>query len=124
MLTIQDIEQYLKEAKDLVRKNKCLVSPREKNLSLIAMYQFNEDDYKKVILSLEPTDFCKTVNNDNEKFKDEILYIFRKEKLLKRRDGNENIKVPLYIKINKLHDHILIIVSFHEMEHTLKYAFK
>lgn len=120
----EHVEIYLREVKQAIKEHRYTVSSREKNKQLFVDYIISEEMRKEILLSLEVEDFCEAVYNDHVKYSHEILYIFGKNvKLLPRYGGNEKI-VSLYIKFNKLENMYCIIISFHEQEYPLKYAFK
>lgn len=119
----EDIDDYLLEVKQAIKEGRYRVSPREKNEKLFIDYVINEEDRKNILLSLCSDDFCEKVNNEHEKFKYEILYIFRKDINLLPRFGGEEKNISLYIKINKLKNLFCVVVSFHEQEHELNYFF-
>lgn len=75
-------------------------------------------------MGLTGYDFCEILRNEHSGFEHEYLYVFGKSvKLLQRFGDCENI-VDLYIKINKLKEGYVIIISFHEQKYPLKYVFK
>lgn len=122
--TKEEINEYLNNVKDLVKKNKFKISDvnREKNVEFIENYNLSKRKQKEMILSIETLDFCYAVDdyNSNEK-----LYIFSKEYELN--DWGEYKKINVYIKINvkKLNsDEYAIIISFHEREKEIKFLFK
>ena len=124
MITRDEVDKYLTEVKTAVEKGRYTVSPREKNEILFQQFLFSEDTQKKILLSLCVEDFSEAVKNDHERFAHETLYIFGKDVQLLPRYGGDEITVSLYIKFNKLENQYCIVVSFHEQERELKYAFK
>lgn len=124
IVTKEDVAGYLADVKKAVRKKRYTISPREKNEKIFKDYLFTEKMQENIILSLEVEDFSKAEYNEHTRFGHEILYVFGKNvKLLPRFGGDERI-VALYIKFNKLENQYCIVVSFHEQEYNLKYAFK
>ena len=118
------IECYLADVKQAVKDKRYTVSQRDKNEQLFIDYNITEQMREDILLSLQVEDFCEAVNNEHPRFAHEILYVFGKDvSLLPRFGGAERI-VSLYIKFNKLDNLYCIVISFHEQEHPLKYAFK
>lgn len=124
-----DIKVYLKELKNLVLENKYTISRnniREENKKFIENYKIDSKKERKILLNLEYDDFCYAVNNKNQKFAHEVLYIFNKEYELDK--WGELVSVDIYIKTNKTQtrsgEDIMIIVSFHERNKPIRYLFK
>ena len=120
----EEIREYLEDVKQAIRKGKYNIALREKNEKLSIQYIFLEDMKKKILLDLRIHDFCEAVQNEKPEYSHEILYVFGKDVYLLPRFGGEKEKISLYIKINKLQSSFCIIVSFHEQEFPLIYAFK
>ena len=123
-ITEEHISHYLADVFTAINAHRYQISAREKNLELYIDYIFTEQDAKEVLLSLTIQDFSDTVCNEHPKFADEILYIFGKEIELISRYSGKKESVALYIKINKLDDQYVIVVSLHKQEHPLSYKFK
>lgn len=79
---------------------------------------------KEIILSLTVMDFSDILQNEHKGFGHERLYVFGKDVTLLERNGTEEKTVSLYIKFNKLENHFVIVISFHEQKHPLIYYFK
>ncbi|MBV1820526.1 hypothetical protein L0P54_10145 [Anaerosalibacter bizertensis] len=81
---------------------------------------------KEILLGIQYDDFCYAVDNDNEEFSHEILYIFCKCQELDYWGTLEN--VDIYIKINMTQirngDDFVFIVSFHKRNKPIEYLFK
>lgn len=119
-----DVALYLTDVSKSVREGRYQISARKKNQDMFLDYVFTEEDAKNVILSLGVDDFSGVVKNEHPQHPEEVLYIFGKEiTLLPRYGGNEEV-VPLYIKLNKLRNQYVIVISLHEQEFPLHYAFK
>ena len=127
-LSKDDVKKYLEEVKTAVVHNKYRIElnkHRQDNRKLFEDYVLDEARAKEILLSLETDDFSEVRNNDHEGFEYELLYVFGKDVKLMKRYGFEGEKtVSLYIKFNKLSHAFIVIVSFHEQEWPLKYAFK
>lgn len=126
-ITWKDIEVYLSQVKDAVKKDRYRIarnSRRRDNIDLFLDYVIDEARAKEILLSLEPADFSEILQNEHPGFEHELLYIFGKEVPLLERNGAEEKTVPLYIKFNNLQDGFVIVISFHRQRHPLTYCFQ
>ena len=67
-ITKQNIEKYLSEVKDAVKKNKYRIDRNEKredNISLFLDYVIDEVRAKEILLSLSVTDFSEILQNEH-----------------------------------------------------------
>lgn len=122
--TKEEIEEYIKQMKQLVQKNKFKISDvnREKNINFINKYNLSLKKRKEMILELDVLDFCYAV--DDYKSKD-MLYIFSKEYELDNWGTYEKVNVYIKIDIKKISSmEYAIIISFHEREKNIKFLFK
>lgn len=122
--TKEEIEEYIKQVKQLVQKNKFKISDvnREKNINFINKYNLSLKKRKEMILELDVLDFCYAV--DDYKSKD-MLYIFSKEYELDNWGTYEKVNVYIKIDIKKISSmEYAIIISFHEREKNIKFLFK
>ena len=125
-ITRKDIELYLSDVKAAIQKNRYRIdrnSKRQDNLDLFLNYMIDEAKAKRILLSLTPADFSEIRQNEHKGFEHEQLYVFGKDVALSRRLDIGDEKIPLYIKINKLDNQFVIIVSFHKQTYPLTYAF-
>ena len=120
----EDVERYLSDVKEAIRKGNYTVSARDKNNQLFLDYIINEQKRTEILLDLTVEDFSEVVNNEHPNFAHELLYIFGKDIKLTPRFGGAERSVSLYIKFNKLKNMNVIVISFHEQEHPLNYAFR
>ena len=123
----KDIEKYLVDVKAAVNDDRYRIernANRQDNVDLFLKYAINLTRAKKIILSLKADDFSQVTRNKHKGYEKELLYIFGKDVKLLERIGNKEKLVHLYIKINKLDDGFVIIISFHEQKRPLKYYFK
>lgn len=120
--TKEKIEEYLKAVKECVSANNfrvCATSKNNKNIQFIEKYRLNSKKQKQMLLELETTDFCYSVDNYNDQ--NERLYIFDR---IYELDNWGTIKsVEVYIKIAKKKDDFIVVVSFHEPEKNIKKLF-
>lgn len=123
----KDIEQYLAEVKEAVRKDNYRLDQnarRQDNINLFLDYVIDEAKAKEIILSLTVMDFSEILQNEHKGFEHERLYVFGKDVVLLERNGTKEKTVFLYIKFNKLENCFIIIISFHEQKYPLTYYFK
>lgn len=123
----QDIEKYLFDVKEAVGNNRYRLdrnAKRQDNINLFLDYVIDEAKAKDIILSLTPRDFSEVLQNEHKGYEHEYLYVFGKDVILLERNGTMNKTVSLYIKFNKLENHFVIVISFHEQKHPLTYYFK
>ena len=115
------VTSYLKNLKEMISKNaKIILSLRSKNIIFCENYNIKLQDIKNILLDLNINDFCNILKNKSINC-NEILYLFTKVVKI----GNMRKKIQLYIKINKLSDkNVIIVVSFHKVEHKLKTKFR
>lgn len=121
---VKDINDYLQSVKNLIKCGKYRISNREVNNDLFYDYVINVEGAKQILLKLEASDFVEIRQNEHEDYKEEKLYIFGKDVELVERFGSDKINVPLYIKLNKVEETVVIVVSFHEQRWPLTYCFK
>ena len=123
----KDIEKYLSEVKTAITNNRYRIARNNKrtdNIDLFLNYVIDEAKAKEILLSLTAMDFSEILQNEHKDFEHEKLYVFGKDVNLLERNGTEERKVSLYIKINKLENSFVIVISFHEQRYPLTYYFK
>lgn len=126
-ITQNDIDIYLAEVKDAIRKNRYRIernSRRQDNINLFLDYVIDENVTKDILLGLTATDFSEILQNEHKGYEHERLYVFGKDVELLERTGNACSIVSLYIKFNKLENCYVIVVSLHEQKYPIKYYFK
>ncbi len=124
---LKDIEQYLSDVKDAVENNRYRIarnSKRQDNIDLFLDYVIDEAKAKEILLSLAPIDFSGILQNVHKGYEYERLYVFGKDVTLLERNGPGEKLVSLYIKVNKLENCFVIVISFHEQKSPLTYYFK
>ncbi|MCT7871457.1 MAG: hypothetical protein N4Q18_10760, partial [Lactobacillus crispatus] len=87
-------------------------------------YVIDEQKVRDILLSLDANDFSEKLHNKHPGYEYELLYVFGKEIELLERFGNKKVRIPLYIKINKLLTGFVIVISFHKQNYPIKYYFK
>lgn len=126
-VTITDIDKYLEEVKAAINAGRYRVEMndnRQDNQDLIFDYIISEEERKRILLSLEATDFSEIRHNTHKGYEHERLYVFGKDVKLLRRFSSGEECVSLYIKFNKLESRYVIVISFHKQKHSIKYMFK
>ncbi|MCD7893412.1 MAG: hypothetical protein LUG60_06880 [Erysipelotrichaceae bacterium] len=126
-ITISDIDQYLIEVKESIQKDRYIIARndnRQDNLDLFINYVIDEAMVKDILLQLTPLDFSEILPNEHVGFEHEMLYVFGKDVQLLCRVNKGQKEVPLYIKINKLDNCLVLVVSLHEQKYPLKYYYK
>ena len=126
-VTLNDIEVYLSEVKEAIRKNRYrfeLNSRRQDNRDLFLTYVLDETMAKDILLGLTATDFSEILQNEHKGYEHELLYVFGNDIELLERMGNACRTVSLYIKFNKMDNCYVIIVSLHEQKYPINNYFK
>ena len=126
-VTLNEIEAYLAEVKEAIRSNRYRIelnSRRQDNMNLFIDFVIDEAKAKNILLGLTSTDFSEILNNEHKGYEHERLYVFEKDAELLERAGDSYRTVSLYIKLNKLEDSYVIVVSMHEQRYSIKYYFK
>lgn len=128
-LTPDDIKAYLSKFRKFILDGKYSIAQnenRQENIDFIEDYKIDTKKEKEILLGIQYDDFCYAVDNDNEEFSHEILYIFCKCQELDYWGTLEN--VDIYIKINMTRirngDDFVFIVSFHKRNKPIEYLFK
>ena len=127
LINKKSIEQYLADVKAAVRSNRYRIDRninRLDNLNLFTDYLIDEAKAKKILLNLDVMDFSAILQNEHAGFEHELLYVFGKDVKLLERYGTKEKTVSLYIKINKLENSFVIVISFHEQKYPLKYYYR
>jgi hypothetical protein len=123
------IERILVRIADAVEKNKyrlAINENREKNQAFLDLYGINGYMIKKILTELDVKDFSETVQNHKPGYEDEELYIFGPKVMLRVIGEESEREVVVYIKVNIIElkiDDFLVVVSFHEAEKEMEYAF-
>lgn len=126
-VTKSEVETYLEEVKSAVRNNRYRIEMndfRQDNNNLFYKYVIGEAKVKNILLDLTSTDFSEIKHNSHIGYGHELLYVFGKDVLLLERFGHSVETVSLYIKLNKIADCFVIVVSFHEQKYPISYKFK
>lgn len=121
------IDRYLTEIKLSIRDGKYRIergAKRKDNDDLFYYYVIDEQKVRDILLSLDANDFSEKLHNKHPGYEYELLYVFGKEIELLERFGNKKVRIPLYIKINKLLTGFVIVISFHKQNYPIKYYFK
>lgn len=126
---IDQICSVLDMFKDCVRENSYIISKnenRQENIDFINEYRLTSIKQSKILLSIEPEDFCYTLQNINVGYEHEILYVFCPQvKLLNINDKEEEVRI--YVKFNIIYLEIgkrVVVISFHKPNKHIEYVFK
>ena len=98
-ITLKDIDSYLTEVKNAIRKNRYRIemnSRRQDNRELFLTYVIDEEMAKDILMGLTATDFSERLQNEHEEYEDEMLYVFGKDVELLERMGNESKTVLIH----------------------------
>lgn len=123
----KNIEKYLNVVKKSIMSDCYRIERnlnRLENNLLFIEYLVNEEKLKEILLNLDCLDFSCILQNEHKSFKKEKLYVFGKEIVLRKRTDGLNDDVTLYIKINKLRNGYVVVVSMHKAKHPINYYFK
>ena len=126
-VTIEDIEQYLLEVKDAVKKGNywLVMNPkRQENIRLFRDYTIDKVKVKEIILGLTVMDFVEILQNEHKGYQHERLYVFGKDTAFLHKENKKAKTVSLYIKFNKVTNSFVYVISFHEQKRPVKYYFK
>ena len=127
--TQEEVDVILKKIKDCVNDNHYKISlnqNRQENIQLINEYRLDIKKQKDILLSIEVTDFCHSLNNINPGFEHEILYIFCPQRTLFNAFDEEDF-VDIYTKFNIIEYGVnkrVIAVSFHKRNKPIGYLFR
>ncbi len=130
--TVEDIEKYLEEMRNLIKDNRYNIEvnvKREENKDFIEDYNIDTKKEKEILLSLEYTDFCYAVNNttNDPRYSHEVLYIFNKNYKLYKIGEECGENLDIYIKTNKIDTKLgkrIIVISFHKRNKDIQYYFR
>ena len=126
-ITSEEIDNYIDRVRKAVHRGQYRIhlnSNRPDNRALFEEYLLDEAGAGRILMDLEPQDFCQKLRNEHIGYEHEELYVFSKEVVLLPRFGDGEQSVRLYIKLNLIPDRFLVVISFHEQRHPMKkYAF-
>lgn len=77
--TKQDINNTLKMIKECIKNDKYTISKnenRQENIDFINEYNIRINRQKSILLELNVTDFCYTLQNTKVGYEYEVLYVF------------------------------------------------
>ena len=127
--TEEEVEVILQKIKDCVNDNCYIISQnenRKENILLINEYRLSTKKQKEILLSIEVTDFCHSLNNTNPGYEYEILYVFCPNITLFNA-FDEEVSVDIYTKFNILEygdKKRVITISFHKRNKPISYLFR
>jgi len=124
------IERIVRRIVDAVNHDRFTIEEnenRQKNIGFRERYGIKSEQSKQMLQELIVEDFCSTTRNFKPGFEEETLYIFGPQFQLYPAGEKDARDVVVYVKINIIErsiDDIVIVVSFHEAERAMTYAFK
>ncbi len=127
--TYDQIESILNIIHDCIRCNRYIISKnenRKENVDFISNYNLNSNKQKAILLHIETTDFCHSLQNTNAGFEHEVLYVFCPQIELFNFE-EEVALVDVYTKFNIIDydsGKRVIAISFHERNKPMEYAFR
>jgi hypothetical protein len=127
--TKEEVEVILKKIKECINDNCYTISingNRKENINFINEYRLDTKKQKDILLSIEVTDFCHSLNNINPGFEHEVLYVFCPQRVLFNIFGEEE-SVDIYTKFNIIESvdkKRVITISFHKRNKPIQYLFK
>ena len=127
--TIERIEEILERIQECVRRNRYIISRnanRQENDTFFVDYNLTSVKQRTILLEIEATDFCHSLQNTNIVFELEVLIVFCPQVHLHNFDG-KNEQVDIYLKFNILESYEgnrVIIISFHKRNRPIDYLFR
>lgn len=127
--TKQDINNTLKMIKECIKNDKYTISKnenRQENIDFINEYNIRINRQKSILLELNVTDFCYTLQNTKVGYEYEVLYVFVPQVNLNDINGVEKT-VDIYIKINIIDtssENRVVVISFHKCNKRVGYLFR
>jgi hypothetical protein len=127
--TKEEIAVILQRIQDCIRRSKYTIAKnenRKENIALIREYNLTSEKQRRILLQIEPEDFCHSLQNTNIGFEYETLYVFCPQVMLFNLDGEEKL-VDLYTKFNIIDldtGSRVVVISFHERNKPIDYLFK
>lgn len=127
--THDQVESILNAIQDCVRCNRYIISKnenRKENIDFINNYHLDTNKQKDILLHIEADDFCHSLQNTNDGFEHEVLYVFCPQIELFNFEGEATL-VDVYTKFNIIdydNGKRVIAISFHERNKPMDYAFR
>ena len=124
------IEWIVRRIIDAVNHNRYTISKinRQKNEEFRAKHGINtEQRLKDILLQLTVDNFSCIAKNVNPGYEEEQLYIFGPQVQVYRAGEDTATDVIMYIKVSIIErniDDFIVVISFHEAEKVIRYAFK
>lgn len=98
----------------------------KKTFSLSIEYRLSAKKQKEILLSIEVTYFCHSLNNINPGYEYEVLYVFCPQRTLFNALGGKEF-VDIYTKFNIIEygdNKRVITISFHKRNKPISYLFR
>lgn len=125
----EEIAAVLQKIQDCVREGKFTIAlneNREENRAFVREYNMKPDRRRRILLQIEPEDFCHSLQNTNIGFEHEVLYVFCPQVVLFNFDGEEK-RMDIYTKFNIIDldsGSRVVVISFHERNKLIDYLFR
>ena len=125
----EEIEDILEKIKKCVCNNRFTISRntnRQENIDFINEYNIRSDKQKSILLKIQATDFCHSLQNTNIGYEYEVLYVFVPQVELFNSDGEQEI-VDIYTKFNIIDlpsGTRTVVISFHKRNKPIEYFFR
>jgi hypothetical protein len=119
---LQKIHDCIRGGKYTIEKNK----NRKENVALIREYNLTSEKQRRILLQIEPEDFCHSLQNINFGFEYETLYVFCPQVTLFNLDDEEKL-IDIYTKFNIIDmktGNRVVVISFHERNKPIEYLFR
>ena len=129
ILTKEEVEEVLEKIKICIENNRIQYDPNKlENFDFMSEYKLFRDDVIRIISKLTYKNFSRCTISYNPKYLGEHLYIFGIKECLKEAFSNKINNVVIYIKFYLISNNngkdLTFVVSFHEAEYEIHYAFK
>ena len=127
--TKEEIDAIFKIIKNCIKNNNYTIEVnknRQENIQFIREYNLNDTKRKTILLSIETTDFCHSLQNTNIGYEYETLYVFCCERVFFNIYGEEEF-VDIYIKFNIIEygdNKRVVTISFHKRNKPIVYLFR
>ncbi|MDK0709969.1 hypothetical protein P5E62_09110 [Clostridium perfringens] len=128
--TREEVEVILNKIKGCIKDNQYIISQNQnrlENIQFINEYRLDEKKRKDILLSIEINDFCHSLNNTNQGYEHEVLYVFCPQRYLFDAFGEEEF-VDIYIKFNIIEyrnsKKRVVTISFHKRNKPIDYLFR
>jgi hypothetical protein len=127
--TKEEVASILQKIQDCIRCGKYTIAKnenRQENLDLIREYNLTSEKQRKILLQIEPEDFCHSLKNTKIGYEYETLYVFCPQVTLFNLNDEEKL-IDIYTKFNIIdteRGNRVVVISFHERNKPIDYLFR